>query len=329
MIRTNKKPITDTVESKPVIDLKNYNDDYSKNSNDSIYDYLANYFEDDINKINSYELKSTGFENLDYCLNGGLHAGLYVVGGVSSLGKTTFIHQIADNVASQGSDVLFFSLEQSKMELVSKSLSRETYKLDTKNALTARNIMTGTKNKNAIINYLNTAKHLKVIEGNFNTTVKTIREDVSNHISLNNDNPLVIVDYLQIIQSIDYKMSDKQKIDTTVTELKRISRDFNIPLIVISSLNRDSYLCPISYESFKESGGIEYTADIILGLQYMNIQDIANEKNKTKQRDLLKNEALKNPRQIELVCLKQRNGNQIFSCGYEFHSMFNCFSELS
>jgi replicative DNA helicase len=279
--------------------------------------------------MNSYELKSTGFQNLDFCLNGGLHAGLYVVGGVSSLGKTTFTHQIADNVASQGSDVLFFSLEQSKMELVSKSLSRETCKLNSKNALTARNIMTGEKNINAVRNYLETAKNLKVIEGNFNTTVRTIREYINNHVNINNDNPLVIVDYLQIIQSIDYRMSDKQKIDTNVTELKRISRDFNIPLIVISSLNRDSYLCPISYESFKESGGIEYTADIILGLQYLNIQDIANEKNKTKQRDLLKNESLKNPREIELVCLKQRNGKQTFSCGYDFYPMFNYFSELN
>lgn len=328
MISTNKKPITDTVESKPVIDLKQPNDHYNRNTNDSIYDYLYNYFEDDINKINSYELKSTGFKNLDNYLNGGLHAGLYVIGGVSSLGKTTFIHQIADNVANQRSNVLFFSLEQSKMELVSKSLSRETFKLDTKNALTARNIMTGTKNKNAIINYLNTAKHLKVIEGNFNTTVNTIREYINNHIAINNDNPLVIVDYLQIIQSIDYKMSDKQKIDTTVTELKRISRDFNIPLIVISSLNRDSYLCPISFESFKESGGIEYTADVVLGLQYSKISDIAGEKNKTKQKELLKNEALNIPRQIELVCLKQRNGSQIFSCGYEFYQMFNYFNEL-
>jgi len=299
---------------------------------ESGFDYLANFFEDDIKKLSSYQLKSTGFRNLDTCLNGGLYAGLYVVGGVSSLGKTTFIHQMADNVAKQGNKVIFFSLEQSKMELISKSLSRETFKTDHKEALTAKKIMYGTITntlRESITNYLEPSKNIKILEGNFDTTVKTIRKYIENHISMNEDNPLVIVDYLQIIQSIDFKMSDKQKIDTTVTELKRISRDYNIPLIVISSLNRDSYLNPISFESFKESGGIEYTADIVLGLQYRNISIIADEKNKTKQRSLLKEEALKEPREIELVCLKQRNGTQIFNCTYDFNPQFNFFNETS
>lgn len=45
-------------------------------------------------------------------LDGGLYTGLYFIGAVSSLGKTTFTLQIADNLAKQGRDVLCFFLEQ-------------------------------------------------------------------------------------------------------------------------------------------------------------------------------------------------------------------------
>lgn len=69
---------------------------------------------------------STGFSSLDNVLDGGLYEGLYVIGAISSLGKTTLIAQIADQIAQAGTDVLFFSLEMARNELISKSVSRHT-----------------------------------------------------------------------------------------------------------------------------------------------------------------------------------------------------------
>ena len=60
---------------------------------------------------------STGFPSLDEALDGGLYEGLYILGAVSSLGKTAFCMQIADALARQGQDVLIFSLEMSEYEL--------------------------------------------------------------------------------------------------------------------------------------------------------------------------------------------------------------------
>ena len=68
----------------------------------------------------------TGIKSLDEILDGGLYSGLYCIGSVSSLGKTTFCLQIADSVALNGKDVLIFSLEMSKYELIAKSISRHT-----------------------------------------------------------------------------------------------------------------------------------------------------------------------------------------------------------
>jgi replicative DNA helicase len=303
-----------------------------KEVNNNVLHYLKNNFYNEVEKYLSYTGKNTGFEELDKNLNG-IIPGLYLIGAESSLGKTTFIHQIADNMASQGNDVLYFSLEQSKFELISKSLSRIALYMH-KERVNQKGIMHNIEpsvTQNAINSYENTAKNMNIHEGNFETTVTTIRNEISKHIESTGNKPIVIIDYLQVIQSIDVRMSDKQKTDTNITELKRISRDLFLPVIVISSLNRDGYLKPISYESFKESGAIEYTADVLIGLQYKAIhaiQDIRKEKDSEK-RALMDNAKLETPRKIELVCLKNRNGVQRFTCDLEFYSEYNYFKEIA
>ena len=74
---------------------------------------------------------------------------MYCVGAISSLGKTTFVTQIADQIAAQGTDVLIFSIEMSRWEIISKSISRHTViesiasNSDIRNAKTARGITEG------------------------------------------------------------------------------------------------------------------------------------------------------------------------------------------
>ncbi|GHT57221.1 hypothetical protein AGMMS50233_10350 [Endomicrobiia bacterium] len=88
-----------------------------------------------------------------------------------------------------------------------------------------------------------------------------------------------------------------------MTELKRISRDYNIPVIVISSFNRTNYLNEVGFESFKKSGSIEYSADVLIGLQLKQnwTKSTLNEK-----REIVNEAKVKSPREIELVILKNR-----------------------
>ena len=72
----------------------------------------------------SFTLK-TGYSNLDRFSP--LYPGLYVLGAISSLGKTTFMSQMSFQISEQGKAVVFFSYEQSRLELISKSISRLTY----------------------------------------------------------------------------------------------------------------------------------------------------------------------------------------------------------
>ncbi|MCO5388845.1 MAG: hypothetical protein NHB14_27180 [Desulfosporosinus sp.] len=65
---------------------------------DSVLRYLNENFQSDRERHSTYKDRKTGFPNLDRELNG-LYPGLYVIGGISSVGKTTFTHQLADQLA--------------------------------------------------------------------------------------------------------------------------------------------------------------------------------------------------------------------------------------
>lgn len=304
---------------------------------DSLYNYMKDKFIPDIEAYKQFKDRKTGFKNLDKITS--LYPGLYVIGGLSTLGKTTFIHQMADQMAEMGEHIIFFSLEMATLELITKSMARLTvldkdgYQFE--NGVSALQIRLNDipDRKRAAVqqaktNYEPISKRFSIVEGNFNTNIDSIREYIHNYILLNKVSPVVIIDYLQIIPGRETDRSDKERIDGVVTELKRISRDYNISVIVISSLNRMNYLTPIAFESFKESGGIEYTADVVWGLQLQAIHGEEMHDTKTsigKKRQIIENAKKANPRQIELVCLKNRNGISNYSCLFEYYPEYDLF----
>ncbi len=277
----------------------------------------------------------TGFNTLDNALDGGLYEGLYIVGGISSLGKTTFVTQAADQMAQANNDILIFSLEMARAEIMAKSISRHTaqHTIETggemKNAKTTRGITTGKRYYNysssekdliteAIKQYGSYAGNIYISEGIGNIGVEQIRESIKQHIHFTGKRPIVIIDYLQIIAPYNERMTDKQNTDKAVMELKRISRDFKIAVIGISSLNRASYKEAVTMEAFKESGAIEYSSDVLIGLQLEGAGDKNFNANEAKQ---------KNPRDIEIVILKNRNGRTGDKISFKYYPMFNLFKE--
>jgi replicative DNA helicase len=303
--------------------------EFEKADINSVYYFLENNFYNEVNKYVFFENKNTGFKKLDNLL-GNIYPALYLIGAESSLGKTTFVHQIADNIASQNSGVLYFSLEQSKFELISKSLSRIAYKYSGEK-VTSSDIMYNTNmeaTEKAINRYKEYSKNMIIHQGNFETDITEIKNKTLEYIKLTGKSPVIIVDYLQVIKPLQNQHSDKQIIDTNIKELKRMSRDLFIPIFVVSSINRGNYLCPVNYEAFKESGSIEFTADVLIGLQYKKINEIQDIKKVTEQREIMRNEKLSNPRLIELVCLKNRGGKQTFKVDFKYFASYNYFVEI-
>jgi replicative DNA helicase len=222
-----------------------------------------------------------------------------------------------------------------RAELMSKSISRHTIIEilenggEVENAKTARGITTGKRYQNynneerelikkAIVNYSNYASHLYIHEGVGDIGVNQVREEVKKHIAFTGNKPVIIIDYLQILAPYSDRASDKQNTDKAVLELKRISRDFKIPVIAISSLNRSNYNTKISMEAFKESGAIEYSSDVLIGLQLEGVGQGDFDTEQAKRN---------NPREIELVILKNRNGATGEKVPFDYYTLFNYFKE--
>ena len=128
-------------------------------------------------------------------------------------------------------------------------------------------------------------------------------------------------------------MTDKQIIDKNVMELKRLSRDYKTAVIGISSFNRENYLAPVNLTSFKESGAIEYSSDVLMALQYsgMDYQEGDTEQRRSSRiRELIKKQQQLGKdgmaQSIQVKILKNRNG-VIANTDLLFYPKYNCFEE--
>lgn len=295
---------------------------------ESVAEYIHEVLAADLERFQSFKDRRTGFENIDRII-GCLYPGLYVLGAISSLGKTTFVHQLGDQLAREGDHVLFFSLEQSRFEMVTKGMSRLTAQESLRTAVSAIDIRQGVLTdavRRAAETYAGFAEHETIIECDINTTIETIVGTVEAYIQRTRVVPVVIVDYLQIIQPLE-RGSTKDAVDGHVKALKKLQGSHDMVLIVISSLNRQNYLTPIDFESFKESGGIEYTADVIWGLQLqvMNEEVFNHRENVKEKRESVRRAKRSNPRKVELVCLKNRYGVSSYTCGFDYYASYDYF----
>lgn len=278
----------------------------------------------------------TGFPVFDAQLDGGLMPGMTVLGAVSSLGKTTLLVQLASKFAAEGIHVLFYSLEQGALELAAKALSCRNY-LEHNSVTPASHYFLAPKRKNMSgITQLNLegdlasydaeiAPYMHIVEPVGQPSARDIAAKTreAHAIAAEQDKKIVVfIDYLQMLGPIESRMTEKQAVEANLLELRQLTRDLQIPVVLISSLNRASYNSPITLESFKESGGIEYAADLLLGLQVEGIEGGAGRPSKPTKSSggLMADSSLSGPQQLiyqakrdplrrlELKILKNRNG---------------------
>lgn len=292
--------------------------------------YLDEQFSEDVENFRSSGKLKSGYPNLDAITT--LYPGLYVLGAISSLGKTTFIHQMCDQIAKAGDHVLFFSIEQSALELASKSISRTMAEDDAEHGLTSlqirRSDLSDPHIQSAIKKYMAYSDRMTVVQCSFRATIYNITQLIKQYIQQFGIKPVVIIDYLQVIQADpESHKTTKDLVDFHVQVLKKIQSDYQLTMIVISSLNRQNYMTAIDFESFKESGGIEYTADVLWGLQLQCIhEDLFSKPNKTNEkRKRIMEAKCEYPRKVELICLKNRFGVSSYACHFDYYPNFDWF----
>lgn len=286
--------------------LEEINRARSSSKNTAFVDYFGKPFDSDITEMKEYTDRKTGFENIDAVQF--LTPGLYVIGATPAAGKTTFCWQLLEQLARKGENCVYCSYEMSWLELFSKSLARELFKRNESTGLTAaqiRRVGWSVELDYAREDFLNSEMDLRVLELQ-DETVDDLLTLLKSLCAKKKKAPVVCLDYLQIVPT--NRESTKLGIDDAVRNLKKFQRDTNTTFIVISSFNRTNYAQSVSFESFKESGNIEYTADVVWALQLNVMNEIKGGELVSETRRKIDEAKKQQPRQIHLKCLKNRQG---------------------
>ena len=279
-------------------------------------------FKHDTEILRLFANRKTGFDNIDDKQL--FLPGLYVLGATPACGKTTFAWQLANQIAALGVDVLFCTYEMTTTELYAKTAARELFKMNGDTTLTAADIRCGAFSKDLDDVFGNMKHNLKKLK-----VKKFANDDVDKLLfavrpfCLYDSKPVIIVDYLQRLIPRNGKADTRTLIDDALFKIKDFQQKYNVTFIVISTFNRTNYNQLVSFESFKESGGIEYTADVVWAMQ-LNVANYLSGEKEFTIRQKINDAKKKQPREINLTCLKNRNGNN-YDCYFQYFSAHDYF----
>jgi replicative DNA helicase len=329
--------VLNLLESKLINIYKN-----SKNHYYKINDIINNY-KDNENKKKGFNKIGTGFTKLDE-LTGGWHNNeLTIIASRPSIGKTSFSINLMLNLLRKQYTVLFFSIEMSSQQILLKFLSHISN--ISYNKIRSHNL--DNKEKEDLEISIDTLNNLNLyICDNANININEIESYSKEFLRRNNLKlDFIFIDYLQLIRMNNFSSSDSvmHSIGNICRILRHISRNLNIPIVVLSQLNRMADVSNTnSFSHLKSSGSIEESADNIFfllryyedknafnqtnnssGLSSFNVRSKVDMFNYIQNKEKTNNNEFKN---IRLSILKQRNGPLGF-INFNFYSSVAKFVE--
>lgn len=288
---------------------------------------------------NPLEGISSGYEILDKYTRGFSKGNLVILAARPSVGKTAFAINIASNVAKRGIPVAFFSLEMRADQIMGRLLTdRSGINQDTINALNYikkyddhdnvillpdKTIKIGNSSVRDLTNFQNAINGLNrdpiYIDDNPGTTVVSIQSELKKFQSQHSNLGLVIIDYLQLINSASGKVNGNDNRTNIVGDISRalkgMARDLNVPVLALAQLSRAVDSRPDhkpTMSDLRDSGSIEQDADMVMMLyreDYYKKKDdgkggdgqVASGQDESSQDDSV-------PSNVTLILAKNRNG---------------------
>lgn len=207
----------------------------------------------------------SGLERLDALTCGFQPTDLIIIAGRPGKGKTTLAtNKIAPHAAKLGVPVGIFSLEMSRIQLVMRMLSCESgvdyNKLRAGTWSDSEGSRLGTARR-AIENlpiHIDDEAGVKISSLKVKAKAMKMKENIG----------LLIIDYLQLIDTDDISGSRNDQISSVSRQLKAIAKSLNIPVIVLSQLSRaveqrGGDKRP-QLSDLRDSGAIEQDADTVI-----------------------------------------------------------------
>lgn len=218
----------------------------------------------------------TGFQDLDRLIHGLRPKELTVIAARPSVGKTSFVCNVAVNVAKTGAAVLFFSLEQGDRELGERMLSAESGL--SLHAMRGGEAIRDGKKQDALMLASQRLGGLPIsVTDASGLTVSKIAAITRIH-KRRHDIKLVVVDYLQLIEPDNRREPREQQVSAMSRQLKGLAKDTNIAVVMLAQLNREieartGKSRKPRLSDLRESGSIEQDADTVLFLYRPSMHD--------------------------------------------------------
>ncbi len=281
----------------------------------------------------------TGFSELDRRTSG-LHKGdLYIVAGRPGMGKTSFVLNLAANVAAprkvvQGDDpygrdvvevpghgVAFFSLEMPREQLAARMLASEA-RVDM-SSIRSGQVQAEDWNKlteaaarmGRLPLWLDDTPAISILD--LRAKIRRLQAELRNNPNGPKDLGLVAIDYLQLMSGRKGVTSREQEISEISRGLKQLAKEMGVPVIALSQLNRSVETRNTKdkrpqLSDLRESGAIEQDADAIMFIY----------------RDEYYFQESPDKGIAEVIVAKQRNG-PTGTCKVKFTSQYTRFDNLA
>lgn len=214
----------------------------------------------------------TGFHSLNDYTSGFQPSELIVLAARPSMGKTALVCNFAMAVAHSQRGVLLFSLEQSKLELAERLLCIQA-------KLSGHKLRQGELDEFEQSMLMEAAGELRKLSifiddtaGRTMSQIAAIARRLKRRATLD----IVVIDYLQLIESEDKNMPREQQISSITRRLKFLAKDLDIPVIALAQLNRGVEQREDKrprLSDLRESGAIEQDADIVMFLHRPDAYD--------------------------------------------------------
>jgi replicative DNA helicase len=204
----------------------------------------------------------SGFLCIDNFTSGWQKQDLVIIGGASSMGKTSFALNLALNAVKLGHPTVIFSYEMSVNQMLMRMVSGDT---DINN----KHLLKGKIYDNELIKIHSSVSRLEKLEMYIdeckNTSLKYLLNRIRQYVIAKNVQ-MVVVDYMQLISYNLHGRSREQEVSHVARALKNIAKELDITVIALSQLSRNVSRRETgrpTLADLRESGEIEQAADVV------------------------------------------------------------------